>query len=924
MTGIDAATGLVANPFVGPRPIERGQPIFGRDAEIDQLYYLLSAERIVLFHSPSGAGKSSLLQAGLIPRLVQQFDVWAPVRVNLQVDGATAVNRYVRSCNLGFEAEIPRERQRQEHAIAAMSLVEYVTERPRRRSAPRNVVLIFDQFEEVLTVDPLALDAKREFFGQLSKLLQDPKIWAIFSIREDYLGQLDPYAEMLPTHLKNRYRLDLLSRSAAGEAIERLAELGGRGFAPEPLAKLVVDMAMMRVQQPGGDFQNELGPNVEPLHLQVVCRNLWERMAPERTVIENSDIETFGNVNDALGEYFDTEVQKAASGNDRTERKIRDWCGKRLITRGKIRAQVLREAGQSGDLDNRLIERLIDAHLVRGEQRGGATWYELSHDRLAEPVLAANESWLEVHLSLFQQRALRWEREGEPESLVPSDRGVYASDRNYMALHDEDLTKGERRFLAAWRKKRRRQIQLRFAAVVLVAFLMVTFALSIVTSALWLRARRERDRAEMNLQLAKRAVDESLSSAGRQQARESADSPEMELFRRDLLDKAAAFYAVFTHEDFGNLQLRTEAAWAHSRLGDVNRLLEHRDDAMKEYKQAIASFQALAAEHPDKSEYRQALAYCHNWLGEIIRMSLEQAAAPDPTMRAEAKNEYDEALRLQQEIHDRKPEDTDATQELARSYYNRGILFYDEGDRQGAEFGFRTAMGLLEGIENGSATKNGKRSSPKPIQELARVYNNLATLQEREGKSGEARAMYERAIQKAEQLDTRSAQRREYQAELAQYCDNEARLLFDMNDVADAARRSDEALNIVEVLANPAPALSQEQAKIVQLRSEILLAQGSPEALDAFERERYLLDRLVRSEAFEHSPLFQKLYADLAVNYVELARKELAEGNSESAQLSLKNLVRVIPQLTPDDRAAAQNSYKSLQDKVRTKLSSHN
>ena len=59
MTGFEAPA--PANPFVGPRPIENGQPIFGRELEIDQLYYLLSAERIVLFHSPSGAGKSSLL-----------------------------------------------------------------------------------------------------------------------------------------------------------------------------------------------------------------------------------------------------------------------------------------------------------------------------------------------------------------------------------------------------------------------------------------------------------------------------------------------------------------------------------------------------------------------------------------------------------------------------------------------------------------------------------------------------------------------------------------------------------------------------------------------------------------------------------------------------------------------------------------------
>ncbi len=879
----------------------------------------------MLFHSPSGAGKSSLLQAGLIPRLAQQFDVWAPVRVNLppQANGPAEINRYVRSCNLGFEAEIPKEHQRPEGAIASLTLAEYVAGRPRRRSAAKNVVLIFDQFEEVLTVDPLALDAKREFFSQLGKLLQDPQLWAIFAIREDYLAQLDPYADLLPTHLKNRFRLDLLSRSAAEEAIERLVESGGRSFAPQPLARLVVDLAMMRMQQPGGEFQSELGPHVEPLHLQVVCRNLWERMAPKRTVIDDSDIETFGNVNEALGEYFDTEVQKAAAGNDRAERKIRDWCGEKLITRAKIRGQVLREAGQSGDLDNRLIERLIDAHLVRGEQRAGATWYELSHDRLVEPVLAANESWLEVHLSLFQHRALKWEREGEPESLVPSDKVVYASDRHYMALHDEDLTTGERRFLAAWRKKRRRQIQLRFAAAILGAFLVVTFALSIVTSILWLRARRERDRAEANLQLAKQAVDESLSSAGRQQARESADSPEMEAFRKALLDKAAAFYAVFTRENSGNLMLRAEEARAHSRLGDVNRLLEQQDEAVKEYRLAIASFENLAAQYPNKTEYRQGLAYCHNWLGETLRIGLESEDRPDPSIGSEARKEYDEALRLQQQIHDANPSDTEATQELARSYYNRGILLFDGGDRQGAESDSRSAIGLLEPIA-GDAAQGERQFSPAPAQELARVYNNLAKLEKLDGRYEASRALYEKAIQKAEQLESRSPQEREYRFELAEYCDNEARLLVDMNDMAAAGRRSQEALDIIDALANPAPALSQEQARILELRSEILLAQGSPEAQDESERERDLLERLGRSGALPHIAHSSVLYKDLAVNFGELASKELAEGDLASAELSAKSLGRVLPHLTPEDKAAAQVSYRDLLRKLQPKLSGHN
>ena len=64
------------NPYVGPRPFEPGEMLCGREREIRDLDNLLSAERIVLLHSPSGAGKSSLVQAGLLPQLKKSFDIF--------------------------------------------------------------------------------------------------------------------------------------------------------------------------------------------------------------------------------------------------------------------------------------------------------------------------------------------------------------------------------------------------------------------------------------------------------------------------------------------------------------------------------------------------------------------------------------------------------------------------------------------------------------------------------------------------------------------------------------------------------------------------------------------------------------------------------------------------------------------------------
>src|SRR5258705_10912324 len=99
---MDMAERSKINPYPGPRPFRAGENLYGRDREITQLFYLLSAERIVVLHSPSGAGKSSLLHGGLVPRLQRErFDVWPTIRLSAPTAGAG--NRFVRSTILSLE-----------------------------------------------------------------------------------------------------------------------------------------------------------------------------------------------------------------------------------------------------------------------------------------------------------------------------------------------------------------------------------------------------------------------------------------------------------------------------------------------------------------------------------------------------------------------------------------------------------------------------------------------------------------------------------------------------------------------------------------------------------------------------------------------------------------------------------------------------
>ena len=389
------------NPYVGPKPFEVGQPLFGRDREVSELRYLLTSERIVVLYSPSGAGKSSLVQAGLIPKVSERFDVWGPTRVN-QTPPPGVENRYVWSTIAGLEKS---------GSMRQMSLKEYVSQ----RTHELNPLLIFDQFEEVLRVDPVDLNVKRAFFEQLGDVFRDPQIWALFILREDFLAQLDPYARLIPTHLQNRYRIDRLTREAAIDSIVKPTENTARKYAAGVVDTLVDNLAKVKVQQLDGSFKEEIGAHVEPLQLQVVCFDVWDRMGPGDLAINPGDV---GDIDSALKSYFEKSIEKVAGGDPVTERAIRDWFQDRLITADGVRSQVLQEASHSGGLDNKLVQRLVDTYLVRAEPRGGTTWYELAHDRLVKPLQDCNRAWLESHLSNLQKIAALWHSQGRPRGLL--------------------------------------------------------------------------------------------------------------------------------------------------------------------------------------------------------------------------------------------------------------------------------------------------------------------------------------------------------------------------------------------------------------------------------------------------------------------------------------------------------------------------
>ena len=280
MTNSGPAAGDAAlrrpNPYPGPRSFRYGERIYGRDREIDQLADVLIAERIVLFYSPSGAGKTSLLEAGLRPRLEQRdFVVLPTIRVGYvpppSLNGAAVRNRYLLSTLLSLEEDRTPDRQLGISELLDIELDDYLDGLDHDQLDP---CIFFDQFEELFTLDPTDQGQKMEFLREVGVALRDRGRWALFSMREDFIAQLDPYLPLVPTRFNTRYRLDLLGTTAAETAIRQPAEEAGVRFLEAAADRLVDDLRRVRVKR-GVAVTEELGPYVEPVQLQVVCRQLW-------------------------------------------------------------------------------------------------------------------------------------------------------------------------------------------------------------------------------------------------------------------------------------------------------------------------------------------------------------------------------------------------------------------------------------------------------------------------------------------------------------------------------------------------------------------------------------------------------------------------------------------------------------------------
>ena len=415
----------LTNPYVGPRTFtsaERGL-FFGRDAEARELLSLVVSQRLVLFYAQSGAGKSSLLNARLVPDLAEQgFTVLPIARVGAEIPrGIEQVdNVFLFSLMLSLD-----QGGGDPARLAHLSLADFLTcltsddgeqyyyadshdgaaEANRvLESAPPtgpqpvadqyaepNFVLIIDQFEEIFTTHLQRWEDRAAFFEQLEQAMKhDPKMWVVLALREDYVAALDPYAHQLADKLRARYYMQRMGKEAALQAVQNPARLAGRPFDTGVAGQLVDNLSQIQIL---GEAASWPGQYVEPVQLQVVCYQLWENLKNDLPgLITSANLAAYGNVDNALADFYNRTIKEVVGLPDVqvSELQLRLWFSKQLITEAGTRSIIDQGKETTRGMPNHVVRALADRYLLRAEPRAGAIWIELVHDRFVAPIRRAN------------------------------------------------------------------------------------------------------------------------------------------------------------------------------------------------------------------------------------------------------------------------------------------------------------------------------------------------------------------------------------------------------------------------------------------------------------------------------------------------------------------------------------------------------
>ena len=350
----------------------------GRQRDIDEVLARIARARTFVLFGRSGLGKTSLLLAGIFPGLRQQNSL--PIYV-----------RTLKAPLRDLFAAVTYEAEGRP-CKTMDDLREILGELSERGP----VVLVLDQFEEFFIRFRDRPADRAEFIDGIAEVAHnlDLDLRIVFSLREDFLAELDDFRTTLPELFENEYRLLPLTAFGAREAIVRPLIYFDITYSRSLVTRMV-------------DELSEVG--FDPPLLQIFCTEVYleaVRHSDGVPSLEESDLTKVGGLDGIFQRYLDGVVKSIPPERMLLTRAVLEALMTREDTKHAATLESMMQeaeftASQAEILQ--VLDMLCSHRLVRREWRDGQDWYELTHERLVPLV----KEWLELDRDYFNFRVAK-------------------------------------------------------------------------------------------------------------------------------------------------------------------------------------------------------------------------------------------------------------------------------------------------------------------------------------------------------------------------------------------------------------------------------------------------------------------------------------------------------------------------------------
>ncbi len=313
--------------LIGLRPYQKEETEFfyGREKEVEGLLQILQKDKLVTLIGAPGTGKSSLINAGLIPRLEKGFLAQAgkqwtvckfrpgisPIEnlaYSLTSNGGLTLDGKANTEDFNNYLQTLKD-------LASLGLVEIFTKS--QVNNKKNLLIVIDQLEDLFTFSRFFDFDQSEKDDLLFNLvartikIKDTPIYFALVIQSDYVSYLSQYSKLQEIISKSQYAIPSISKVGIKEIVENNFLGQGLSFSNRAF-KSIVDAVTSDAT---------LLPNMQFLFKQIIAKKK-EHSDSENLQVSSKEIDSLGGINHCIQYAFEESYQNLSSTQKKHFEKI--------------------------------------------------------------------------------------------------------------------------------------------------------------------------------------------------------------------------------------------------------------------------------------------------------------------------------------------------------------------------------------------------------------------------------------------------------------------------------------------------------------------------------------------------------------------------------------------------------------------------